>query len=540
MKRTAIYARFSTELQQARSVEDQVALCRSHAARNGMEIVAVYDDRARSGASVYGRDGLMRLMDAARSGKFDVILVEALDRLSRDQEDLAGIWKRLNFLGVELCAVHEGIADHIQIGVRGLLGSLFLTDLAHKVRRGMAGVVSDGRNAGGRAYGYRPALGKRGELEIVDEEAEVVRRIFREYVAGKTPREIAHALNKDGIRPPRGANWTSSTINGNKKRHHGIILNELYAGIVVWNRVRMTKDPDTGRRISRVNPPEEWKRAEAPGLAIIDKELFDAAQRRKADRSHDAPERQRKAKFLLSGLLKCSCCGGGLSMKDRDHGRVRIHCSTMREAGTCSNRKIFYMDQIETAVLGGLQQHLKAPHLLKEFARTYQEERERLAGEKLRRRSQIESQLGQLQRSIDRLWADYESERVPVDMAGPKLKDMQAQKVALQAELAEQPKVDRIVGLHPAALRHYEEHVTRLQSVFGEGVTPDTQGAAERIRNLIARVTVHARDDGFSIELQGRLALLMGAPNLYPNMRIAASGGTVVAEEGLEPPTHGL
>jgi site-specific DNA recombinase len=469
-------------------------------------------------------------MDAARSGKFDVILVEALDRLSRDQEDLAGIWKRLNFLGVELRAVHEGTADQIQIGVRGLLGSLFLTDLAHKVRRGMAGVVSDGRNAGGRAYGYRPALGKRGELEIVDEEAEVVRRIFREYVAGKTPREIAHALNKDGIRPPRGTNWTSSTINGNKKRHHGIILNELYAGIVVWNRVRMTKDPDTGRRISRVNPPEEWKRAKAPGLAIIDKDLFDAARRRKADRSHDAPERQRKAKFLLSGLLKCGCCGGGLSVKDRDHGRVRIHCSTMREAGTCSNRKIFYMDQIETAVLSGLQQHLKSPHLLKEFARTYQEERERLAGEKLRRRSQIESQLGQLQRSIDRLWADYESERVSVDIAGPKLKDMQAQKVALQGELAEQPKVERIVGLHPAALRHYEEHVTRLQSVFGGGVTPDTEEAAERIRNLIARVTVHARDDGFSIELQGRLALLMGAPNLYPNMRIAASGGTVVAE----------
>lgn len=157
------------------------------------------------------------------------------------------------------------------------------------------------------------------------------RRIFREYVAGKTPREIAYALNKDRIRPPRVANCTSSTVNGNKKRHHGIILNELYAGIGVWNHVRMTKDPDTGRRISRVNPPEEWKRAEAPGPAIIDKDLFDAAQRRKADRSRDAPERQRKAKFPLSGLLKCGCCGGGLSMKDCDHGRVRIHCSTMRE-----------------------------------------------------------------------------------------------------------------------------------------------------------------------------------------------------------------
>ena len=540
MKRTAIYARFSTELQKERSIEDQIALCHAHAEKNGLSVVATYEDRARSGASVFGREGLMRLLDAARDRSFDVILTEGLDRLSRDQEDLAGIWKRLNFLGIELCAVHEGTADQIQIGVRGLLGSLFLTDLAHKVRRGMQGVVRDGRNAGGRGYGYRPIPGKRGELEIVEDEATTVRRIFQDYVAGRTPREIAYALNREAIRPPRGSHWTASAINGNKKRHYGIILNELYAGKVVWNRVRMMKDPDTGRRISRPNAPEEWKRAEAPHLAIVDKDLFEAAQGRKADRSHDSPELHRRAKFLLSGLLKCGCCGGGLSMKDRDHGRVRIHCSTMREAGTCSNRKIFYMDEIEELVLTGLQRHLKAPHLLKEFAKTYQEERQRLACEKTKRRSQTENQLAQLERSIDRLWADYENQRVPVEIAGPKLKEMQSQKTTLQAELIEQPEIEKIVGLHPAALWQYEKHVNQLQAVFDKGVTADTREAAEKIRNLIARVTVHPGETGISIQLQGRLALLMGAPKLYPTLRIAASGGTMVAEEGVEPPTPGL
>ena len=95
--------------------------------------------------------------------------------------------------------------------------------------------------------------------------------------------------------------------------------------------------------------------------------------------------------------------------------------------------------------------------------------RQRLASEKLRRRGQIEVQIGQLQRSIDKLWADDESERVPVDIAGPKLKDTQSQKLALQAELAQQPEVDKVIGIHPEALRHYEEHVARLQGVFGEG-----------------------------------------------------------------------
>ncbi|WP_084484901.1 recombinase family protein [Methylosinus sp. LW3] len=540
MKRAAIYARFSTELQHERSIEDQVAVCRTYAERNDLEIVGVYDDRARSGASMYGRDGLMRLLDAARDDAFDVILIEALDRISRDQEDLAGIWKRLNFLGVELRAVHEGVADQIQIGVRGLLGSLFLTDLAHKVRRGMQGVVRDGRHAGGRAYGYRPVAGKPGELEIVESEAAVVRRIFQDYVRGKTPREIAHALNKEGAKPPRGDNWTPSTINGNKKRHHGIILNELYAGVVVWNRVRMIKDPDTGRRVSRSNPQEEWKRSDAPHLAIVAKDLFEAAQQRKAERTFEAPQKQRKAKFLLSGLLKCGCCGGGLSMKDRDHGRVRVHCSTMREAGTCTNRKIFYLDEIEKAVLAGLQQHLKVPKLLKEFVRTYQEERERLAADKVRQRGKLEKRLAEVQRSLDRMWSDYETERVPVDVLGPRMKEAQAQKLALIAELETQPEPDKIVGLHPAALRHYEELVGQLGDVFGRGVTPDNEEAAEKIRELVAKVIVRPSEEGLKIELQGRLALLMGAPNVYPNMRIAASGGSVVAEEGFEPPTQGL
>ena len=389
----------------------------------------------------------MELLSAAREKNFDVVLTEALDCLSRDQEDLAGIWKRLNFLGIELRAIHEGTADSIQIAIRGLMGSLFLMDLAHKVRRGLQGVIRDGRSAGGYAFGDSPILGRPGELEIVEGEAVVVRRIFSDYVSGKTPRQIAHALNKEGIRPPKGKHWVASTINGNKKRHYGLILNELYVGRLVWNRVKMVKGPDTGKRIPRPNPPEDWHRSDASHLANVKKELFDAAQERKTSRSFETPDRRRKAKFLLSGLLKCGYCGGGLVVKDRDHGSVRIHRSTMKEAGTCLNRKIFYLDEIEKSVLAGLQKHLKAPHLLKEFVAAYLEERQRLASEKASRRSQTENQLAQVKRAIDRLWSDYENELVPVDISGPKLYELRAQKVAIEASLAELPEPES--GLVP-------------------------------------------------------------------------------------------
>jgi DNA invertase Pin-like site-specific DNA recombinase len=67
----------------------------------------VYEDKARSGGSIMGRDGLLRLLDQAKDRSFDVVVVEALDRLSRDMEDLAGIHKRLSFLGIEIRAVHD-------------------------------------------------------------------------------------------------------------------------------------------------------------------------------------------------------------------------------------------------------------------------------------------------------------------------------------------------------------------------------------------------------------------------------------------------
>jgi DNA invertase Pin-like site-specific DNA recombinase len=269
MQRAAIYARFSTDLQNERSIDDQAALCRKYAESQDLTIVATFEDRARSGGSILGRDGLFQLMEQARAGAFEVIVVEALDRLSRDMEDLAGIHKRLSFLGVQIRAVHEGVVNTVLVGLRGLVGQLYREDNAHKVRRGLAGRVDRGLNAGGLTYGYAPMAGEPGRRAIVETEAEIVRRIFREYAAGRTPRDIAHDLNRDGVAPPRGRAWNASTINGNSQRGTGILHNELYVGRLVWNKVRMVKNPDTGRRVSRPNLKEVWHTAEVPDLAIV-------------------------------------------------------------------------------------------------------------------------------------------------------------------------------------------------------------------------------------------------------------------------------
>ncbi|SFZ83453.1 Site-specific DNA recombinase [Devosia enhydra] len=382
MTKAVIYARYSTELQSDRSIEDQVGLCRRFIEQKGWLYIASFSDRARSGASTIGRDGLTELMSRARAGDFDVVVVEALDRISRDQEDLPGIFKRLSFLGIEIVSVHDGKADKIQVGIRGLVSALFLDDLKHKVRRGMDGVVRDGRHAGGRAYGYRPKLGHPGELEIVEDEAAVVRRIFEEFRSGRSPREIATGLNADRVPAPRGAVWLASTLNGNASRGHGILVNPIYAGNIVWNRIRMIKDPDTGKRVSRVNDSAEWVTAAAPHLAIVSTELFVAVQERKAALSHVPAPCRRKAKHLFSGLLKCGCCGGGLSVKDRDHGRVRLVCTRSREGGDCANRRHFYLDEIEGRISRGLRKQLGNRTALDRYVKVYTDERRRLMGDR--------------------------------------------------------------------------------------------------------------------------------------------------------------
>src|SRR5690348_4429127 len=108
--------------------------------------------------------------------------------------------------------------------------------------------------------------GLRGGRTINEAEADIVRRIFSEFAAGKSPRRIAFDLNRGLFAGPRGGEWDASTINGNAAGGTGILNNELYIGRLVWNRLRYVKDPATGRRISRPNARDRVIMQEVPAL----------------------------------------------------------------------------------------------------------------------------------------------------------------------------------------------------------------------------------------------------------------------------------
>src|SRR6202000_376545 len=164
-KRAVVYARFSSDLSKDRSIDDQIALCRDIAERGGYKVTQVYSDRAKSAATMFERDGLLELMKATKLGNFNAVICESLDRISRDQEDLAGIFKRLKFREIKLIT-GEGETTDIHVGVRGIVGSMFLTDLGNKVRRGHNGRVREGLFPGVVTYGYALVPGKPGERKI--------------------------------------------------------------------------------------------------------------------------------------------------------------------------------------------------------------------------------------------------------------------------------------------------------------------------------------------------------------------------------------
>jgi len=271
MKRAAIYARFSSDRQKDRSVEDQIVLCRDLCDRTGMQVVSTFDDRHISGSSAANRPGFQALMHGAEARLFDVIVCEDMDRFARSQLDYHAARRRLDFLGISLHTA-SGEVGKLDGALRALMGEHYLENLAIHTRRGMAGVIRDGRHAGGRAYGYKAIPGKPGELEIVEVEAEIIRRIFAAYVKGDTPNTIITRLNAERISPPRGTFWRPGTLLGSKDRAHGILQNEIYVGRLVWNRVAMVKSPDSGKRLSRVNPKSEWQYAECPHLRIVNED----------------------------------------------------------------------------------------------------------------------------------------------------------------------------------------------------------------------------------------------------------------------------
>ncbi|NKW81762.1 recombinase family protein [Ochrobactrum pecoris] len=513
--RVALYARYSSDNQRDASIEDQLRICRTRAEREGWTVVDSYTDRAISGSSLL-RPGVQELIADGLKRRFDVILTESLDRLSRDQEDIAGLYKRMRFAGVSIVTLSEGEVSELHIGLKGTMGALYLKDLADKTRRGLRGRIEDGKSGGGLCYGYdvlrqfdQAGEASRGERTINEAEANVVRRIFSDYLEGKSSRAIAMTLNSEGIPGPQGSEWGPSTIHGNPKRGSGILNNELYIGKLVWNRLRYIKDPDTGKRVSRPNPESEWAIQDVPDLRIIDQYIWDAVKERQQKLAHDPWSdttenylcEKRRPKHLFTGLIKCGCCGGGYSMISKD----LLGCTNSRNKGTCNNRLNIRRDTLEASVLNGLDRHLMEPELFKDFCEEFTREvnKARIAA-----RVSIEAaetEIKKIDRELERILDLYLKEALTVEMVKERGTKLETRKKELKAFLdgAEEPPA----LLHPNMAKIYHEQIEALHDQLHNEAT--RAKAAERLRTLVSRIELVPDGEELVIVLRGDLAAIL-------------------------------
>ena len=495
------------------------------------------------------RPGVRALLQDAQRGKFNIVLAEALDRLSRDQADVAILFKHLRFAGVQIFTLSEGEISELHVGLKGTMNALFLKDLAAKTHRGIRGGVEKGKSGGGLCYGYNvvkdiSAAGEpiRGERAINEAEAEIIRRVFREFAAGISPRSIARRFNDERIPGPDGALWTNSTLRGHAVRDTGLINNELYVGRLVWNRLRHVKDPANGKRVSRLNPREKWIIREVSELRIVDDGLWQAAKARQGEiavKYANVIAATRAARLngahrprsLLSGLLVCGCCGGPFSLRGQD----RYACSNHVMNGSCANSRTIEREALEARMLDGLRDRLMAPEIAAEAMRSYAEEINRLNRERRSSADAGRRELEKITRSVKEIVALIEDGGGSRAMVA-RLRELETREDELTARLSRAP-VD-MTDIHPNVAGVYRRKVERLAEALQD---PQERGeAAEAIRALIERITLRpgAKRGEIAATLHGELGTILEWTAQKQNTPGACASGvsvSVVAGAGFEP-----
>lgn len=414
----------------------------------------------------------------------------------------------------------------MHIGLKGTMNALFLKDLAAKTHRGLRGRVEKGKSGGGNAYGYNVLRSltedgelKRGDREINEAEAAVVQRIFRAYVDGQSPNKIADLLNREGVPGPRGGLWDKSTIHGNQKRGTGILNNELYIGQMIWNRQTFLKDPQTGKRQARPNPESEWIIKDVSELRIIDQTLWDKAKARQAGRKIEWTTREawerREPRFLLTGLVKCGCCGGGFSTIGKD----RFGCSNSRNKGTsvCTNRTGITRQDLEGRILTILSDRLMEPELVKVFVAEYIAERNRLAATHTDYRAVKEKELAKVIKDQDIL-VNAILAGTPAERIKARMERLEIRQKHLEKDLAAAPAAGSTIRIHPKMADTYYERIRSLITGLTEPFRKSE--ARDAIRGLIENIVatpVPTKGKRFTLDLTlhgdlaGILALSLNA-----------------------------
>ncbi|MCT2014759.1 recombinase family protein [Staphylococcus capitis] len=368
------YIRVSTERQvEGYSIEGQITQIEQYCQFNGYELVDIYADRGISGKSM-NRPELQRMLNDAKNGKLDCVMVYKTNRLARNTSDLLTIVEELHRQNVEFFSLSE------RMEVKNSTGKLMLQILAsfseferntilENIYTGQHQRALEGYYQGNLPLGYNNIPDNKKELMINQHEANIVKYIFESYAKGHGYRKIANALNHKGYVTKKGNPFSISAVTY-------ILSNPFYIGKIQFAKY---KDWNDKRRKGLNDKPVI---AEGKHTPIISQDLWDKVQARKKQVS-EKPQVHGKGTNILTGIISCPQCSAPMAasnttntLKDGTKKRIRYYsCSNFRNKGSkvCSANSV-RADVIEKYVMDQILEIVKSDKVIKQVVERVNQE----------------------------------------------------------------------------------------------------------------------------------------------------------------------
>ena len=497
----AAYCRVSTDkADQLNSLEAQKEFFSEYTKRTGDTLVRLYADEGISGTKIKNRKEFLRMMADAEHGLFDMVVVKDISRFARNTVDLLQNVRKLKSLGIETQFLTANMTSmgnsEFVLTIFGALAQEESANTSKRVKFGKKMNAEKGR-VPNFVYGYDKTIGDYFNLTINEEEAKVIRQIYKWYTEeGFGGAAIANKLNEKGIKTKRNCKWSQNATCR-------ILSNELYTGKII-NGKQEVSDFLTGQR--KEKDETEWIVVERPELRIIDDETFEKAQeilRSRHDAFNMTRERQSN-KHLFSTLIKCKECGWSFrrSVRKYKNTYIRWVCSghNGKGADSCPNAVTIDEEELIEVLQEYFAEVLKQKkkvvnYVVNEFQRVYKAKDENVEYEK-----ELNTQLTKMQKTRQKYMDMYTDDLISREELNEKIGDMRKEIEHLENEL-------KMVSYH---LTKGEQLEAILKDTFKtiEDITDIHQMTNAQLKRIIQKIQVD-KDGNVDIYLRlfGNLGL---------------------------------
>ena len=432
----AAYCRVSTDKEdQLNSLETQKEFFLEYTKRTGDNLIKLYADEGISGTKIKNRKEFQRMLADAEKGLFDMVVVKDISRFARNTVDLLQSVRKLKSLGIETQFLTANMTSmgnsEFVLTIFGALAQEESANTSKRIKFGKKMNAEKGR-VPNIVYGYDKTIGDYFNLSINEEEAKVIRQMYKWYTEeGFGGAKIANMLNERGMKTKRGSNWSQNAVCR-------ILTNEIYTGKII-NGKQEVADFLTGQR--KEKDESEWLVKIRPELRIIEDEIFDRAQEILKGR-HDSfkmtHERQSN-KHLFSTLIKCKDCGWSFRRTVRQYKNTYIRwvCSGHNGRGADSCPNAITVDEEE--LIQVLQEYFQdvlskkkkvIDHVIKEFQRVYKAKDENIEYEK-----ELTAELNRLRKAREKYMDMYTDDLISREELNEKIGGMRKEIDRLENEL---------------------------------------------------------------------------------------------------------